>query len=176
MKNCRMNILIGRNASGKTHYLMNKIQSNNRKDVVTNLVDLDMLGSFDIDFERAELLEDVLKVDTVYVNHSMLYIKDDTMNFSRQFCNLLFLLCINRTVLVLDEPDAELDEYEIGHFYDVLFKLGWFYNEIWIATHDDTLLFWPFIDYYCIENSLLKGISCEAAAKILRGTKDGGVV
>ena len=153
MRNCRMNILVGGNASGKTHYLVNKIQNNNRKDVVTNLVDLDMLGSFDIDDERIAVIGETLEADNLLVNSSMLYIADGRQEFSKKLCELLFLLCIKRGILILDEPDADLSYSDDCAFHAVISQIRRFYDEIWISSHNEGVLSYPSVNFFkVVEN------------------------
>lgn len=139
MKSGKMNVLVGNNASGKTRYLFD-ILKQNRKDAITNLIDLRKQGNFSLDVGRTELLEEIFEVDKVGITNSVLYIEDSTFKFSRQMCEILFLLCIERGILVLDEPDVGLSRRESCLFNEVVRQFAGFYDEIWVATYDGGML------------------------------------
>lgn len=147
MKNCRVNILVGNNASGKTRYLFDMVKRN-RKDAITNLIELRRQGNFSLDAGRTELLEEILEVDKVGITNSVLYIEDSRFKFSKQMCEILYLMTIERGILILDEPDTELSYRESCLFADVIRQFNSFYDEIWIATHDESMLSNPFRHLY----------------------------
>ena len=139
-----LNIVIGRNASGKTFYLERLIKKYGITNVNTNLANRD--DTYDIPYnkQRIEILKNVMDADEIHEQRSVLSISGDLIDdISPEFLELVSLICRDKDILLLDEPFKLIRDNEYGWLLDFLAQVQLTYSKIVIVTHNELALGLP---------------------------------
>lgn len=138
-------IIIGENASGKTLYLKNLIKGMNG--VVSNLLNEKLMYRLPVSQERVDRLIFELDLDSLTVATGVAMAIGDVV-FSVDFLKVLYLLCLEADVLVLDEPDLPLGYVEQSFLLSALFAVQMTYRDIYITSHNDNILGIPKSEFF----------------------------
>lgn len=133
-------IIIGQNASGKTLYLNNCIDSElmefNTIDFVTNMKDASY-NDVSYNQERLEILESITDVERIDTSNELLALIGNPIKLSKDFLQIVTLLCKECKRVYLDEPEQGLSEYEINLLVSFLQYADNTYEEIIVVTHSE---------------------------------------
>lgn len=118
-------LIIGQNASGKTLYLNNLIQSRLEKtgkiDFVTNTVRNITFINKEYNKERLEILEELILADEISTSSSEnISPIGNPIRLSNRFLYLMTILCKDVKSAYLDEPEQGLSEYERNLFIYII--------------------------------------------------------
>lgn len=145
-----VNVILGHNATGKTLFLNNLLKDNQK--AVTNLIQPVFFSETKFNSEAVNRIERALGIsDITKRGTSINYVSNDGVELSSEMCDLLFLLCCDMDVAILDEPDFGMTEVERGKLITVFSYLSTIFLEIWITTHDEGMLYLDNANYYRVE-------------------------
>jgi predicted ATPase len=136
-------LIIGQNAIGKTAYLHDKVQDmsqNQKKNVISNLLDSSYLKNIKYNQERMEQLRDILDTDNITENIDKLAIQTDEVKVTDKFASVITLICKDLDYLYLDEPEFGLTYKQTGFLVWFLNRVEDTFKEIEIVTHSEMLL------------------------------------
>jgi len=135
--------IIGKNASGKTLYLNNCVKQdlNSNEDIefVTNLKDTNY-QDVDYDYRKIEILEEISHADSIDTSNELLALIESPVKLSKEFLQLVTILCKKCKRAYIDEPEQGLSEYEINLLASFLQYTNKFFEEIVVVTHSELLI------------------------------------
>lgn len=135
--------IIGENASGKSLYLDNIIKADldNHSEVefVTNTYEIKN-DNIEYDKDRLSVLEDISGAEEIDTSNSLLAIVESPVKLSKEFLQLMTILCQKCKRAYLDEPEQGLSEYEINILSSFLMQAGRTYEDMVIVTHSELLI------------------------------------
>ena len=138
-----INLIVGKNALGKTVYL-NKLKDEYDLDIIiTNLITFRYIKNEDYNLERLEVLQDLLIADEIMQTKPKLTIVNPDFEFTQEFLDLMTLLCKNRKIVLLDEPDKGLTSHERYLLISFLAQTEHTYEDVYIVTHYEGMLAVP---------------------------------
>lgn len=152
-----MNLIIGKNGSGKTHFLEEKLYeyAEKNRDIITNVDENTEYNGFD--HEKIRILENTDDFDlyfdygTINIDGNTLSISGETIpDYSNSFMNILRLILRKGDYLVLDEPEYGLKNGEIKTLYFILNSLLKVFKDGYIATHCPTISYLNYDNIYLI--------------------------
>ena len=163
-----MNILIGNNSSGKTLFLRKKYEEN-FGDVSTNLEGVINLGERKISQDKLDYMSDIIDAQDMICYGQTAKVKFvDGIAASEEFNKIIFILSIDASVLVLDEPTGLVSYNEACMLHDILAKMDVWYKEVWISSHDSGVELYPNARFFTVGSGLvLSEVSKKDAWKVI---------
>ena len=155
-----LNILIGCNGQGKTIYLEKELEDKGKEyTVVSNLTTDDFdTTNLGISMERMTLLDEDFRDmclagdDIVILSSNNVGIKtEDDWVYSDAFLKIFNKIMLESEVLILDEPEFMLKDNEETILRELLVRLKDTYKEIYVATHNQDLM-WEADNLYWIQD------------------------
>lgn len=161
---------IGNNAIGKTEYLRKILKSYRFDDVITNMRPKEYILNETHNQERLDILSDILISEDIKPAKYQLIINDPCFELSTKFLELMTLLCRNRDIMILDNPDAELTFEEKSVIISFLARTTHTYKQVFIVTHNEKMLCLK-AKFYTVEKRdgdfFLKEVSDADAYKVI---------
>lgn len=152
--------IVGLNSAGKTVNLYEELDRNRTADTITNLTDVSYDG---FDEERIQMIksssviEEIWDYGDIEIANNSITIVTDGINYTKEFLNLITLLCRKGNTLILDEPEFGLYGIEINLMVQCLQLLLPTFENVFIATHCQELFaLEPDNFYWCNDYQLEK--------------------
>lgn len=146
-----INFIIGENASGKTLYLdriINKdLNSHGSIEFVTNVYDVKHNNS-KYNLDRISILEDISYADKVDTSNDIISILGNPVRLSKEFLQIITILCLECKRAYIDEPEQGLSEYEICLLSSFLTYTDKTFEDVFIVTHSELLIQLPYCEIY----------------------------
>ena len=132
--------IVGLNGSGKTVLLEDELEEeiNKNSKIITNLKNITYR---DFDKNRIDMLVghddyvDIFDYGDIEINNNEMTITENGHEYSKNFLNILSLLCRKGDVLILDEPEFGLYGVEMMMLGRIINILSNTYKNGLIATH-----------------------------------------
>ena len=144
-------IIIGQNASGKTLYLNNCInndlEDSDTIDFVTNLKDASY-NDISYNQERLQVLEEITDVEMIDTSNELLALIGSPIKLSKDFLQIVTILCKECKKVYLDEPEQGLSEYEINLLISFVQYAESTYEEIVVVTHSELFVQIPLCEIF----------------------------
>ena len=138
-----INFIIGENASGKSMYLdlliKSELENNTDVEFITNLHDT-LYSDLEYNQERLDILEEITFADEIGILNEIITISGNPVKLSRDFLELMTILCKTSKRAYIDEPEQGLSEYEINLLGSFLTLVNYTYEDIFIVTHSELLI------------------------------------
>lgn len=131
-----LNVIYGKNASGKTTVLRNMYESCDKADVLTNLESNKNLCDTEYLPERVEYLNDLIDYAEVNVGDDRSLISEE---LSRELLSILELITKNSNNVFLDEPEYRLRRGESGLLAGIIEEFGKIIENFWVVTNSEYL-------------------------------------
>ena len=135
--------IIGENASGKTLYLNNCVKEdlNSNEDIefVTNLKDT-FYQDVDYDQRKIDILEEISHSESIDKSNEILALIGNPVKLSKEFLQLVTILCKKCKRAYIDEPEQGLSEYEINLLASFLQYTNKIFEEVVVVTHSELLI------------------------------------
>lgn len=130
--------IIGKNASGKSVVLKKQLKDlvDSGKTVATNLIESELLEDTGISCSSLELLNHIVELDTFKILGNNIVYEDQGESHSKDFLELVNIICKDVDVIVIDEPETGLTERE-AYFSGILMNQVSKTKDIIITTHKD---------------------------------------
>lgn len=138
-----LTLIIGKNASGKTIYLNSLLFKFKSSNIITNLLDKDYIVNTKFNEERKEVFRKLMLADKIEEVNNKFKFQNPYFEPSDEFNNLMSLLCRDRKILLLDEPDRDITYNEKNILINFLAFTYKTYDQIYIVTHDEEMLNLP---------------------------------
>lgn len=145
-----INLIIGQNALGKTAYLKQLISRLDFNKIITNIEKDPGLDITPYNEDRINILKDIAECGEVMTSLSLINIADDMVVYSIDFLTLITLLCRDRDILILDEPDMMLNITERSLLVNFIAYAERTYKLIVIVTHDSLTFSLPNYTLYTV--------------------------
>lgn len=137
-------LVIGQNTIGKSLYLINESKKYKLSEIETNFFSDGILSDrIEYDHTRTEILRNLLDADEVITDTTLLGFKNPDIVCSEAFIKLFSLLCRNKQIFFLDEPDKMLRLNEKILFINFLAQAENTFEDIYIVTHNEQMLSLP---------------------------------
>lgn len=160
-----INIIIGRNSSGKTLHLWDKLDNLDKSVTITNIEDKLMLDK-QLDKEKVNILNRVLPYGFV-VNGESLGITDN-IDLGRDYLDFLSKIWLKAKYFIYDEPEKKVKDALRGDIYDAIASLGDSFDECWIASNYQSVTTMDHANFWLsIDKCNLKKVSIQEAIEIL---------
>lgn len=143
-------LIIGQNTLGKTAYLQEVIEGYGIKNIINNIksdISIEFVG---YNKERLDILQDLLMADEI-VEGRQLSVVNSYIDLSKYFLELFTLMCKERDILILDEPDKCLTSTETLLFLNFISFANRTYKHIYIVTHNELMLGLPSKEIYTVK-------------------------
>lgn len=132
-------LILGQNAIGKSYYL-NKILKENIKSsiIASNINGINGLENFEnreYNKERLEILEENKFIDEISVKANKISIIEADMKTGHKFESIVYLLCKEADILILDEPEYGLSAEETILLFDLITKMASTFKDVYIVSH-----------------------------------------
>ena len=138
-----INFIIGENASGKSMYLdlliKSELKNNSEIEFVTNLHET-LYSETEYVKERLDTLEEISLADEIDTINEIINISGNPVKLSKDFLQLMTILCKKSKRAYIDEPEQGLSEYEINLLGTFLTLANHTYEDIFIVTHSELLI------------------------------------
>ncbi|MGN0375749.1 MAG: hypothetical protein ACI4EN_09655 [Butyrivibrio sp.] len=150
-------LVIGANASGKTLFLNNCIQRElDNFDVpafATNLADT-LYSDTEYNKKRLEKLEEIFcYADGIDTSNELISVINNPVKLSKDFLQIITILCKDFKRMYIDEPEQGLSEYEINLLCTFLQFTAELYEQLIIVTHSEMLIQLPYYELYTVKMS-----------------------
>lgn len=132
-------LILGQNSIGKS-YALEKIKENSNDVISYNTMDIQDIYSREYNDERIEILSDNKYIDSIDYEKTKLSIKS-IYDISNNLERILYIICKQSDVLLLDEAELELTKTETSILVHILYDLIDTFKNIYIVTHDNAFLF-----------------------------------
>lgn len=133
-------LILGQNAIGKSYCLKKILKENIKSNIVASNINgidnLDILENREYNNERLEILEDNKFINEISVKANKISIIEADMKTGHKFESLVYLLCKEADILILDEPEYGLSAEEIALLFDLLVKMAPTFKDVYIVSHD----------------------------------------
>lgn len=133
-------LILGQNAIGKSYCLKKILKENIKSNIVASNINgidnLDILENREYNNERLEILEENKFIDEISVKANKISIIEADMKTGHKFESLVYLLCKEADILILDEPEYGLSSEEIALLFDLITKMASTFKEVYIVSHD----------------------------------------
>ena len=140
-----INLIIGQNAIGKSTYLKKLYREIGFARCTTNLYG-DLLPEDNTPFNehRLSVVRDICDCDDVRAEGtSYVNIINSDPTFTRQFRDLVSIICRDKEYLLLDEPDLGITYYEEGKLLKLIAYTCKSFKDIYIITHNENFFALP---------------------------------
>ena len=132
-------LILGQNTIGKSYYLNKILKENIKSNIVASNINgidnLDILENREYNNERLEILEENKFIDEISVKANKISIIEADMKTGHKFESLVYLLCKEADILILDEPEYGLSSEEIALLFDLLVKIAPTFKDVYIVSH-----------------------------------------
>lgn len=130
--------IIGKNSSGKTVVLKRQLREliEDGEVIATNLVDSDLLCDIEISSRSLELLNNIVELDTFKVLDNNIVYDEQLENHSKDFLELVNVVCRDADAILVDEPETGLTERE-SYFVGLLLNQISKERNVYITTHKE---------------------------------------
>lgn len=132
-------LILGQNAIGKSYYLNKILKENIKSNIVASNINgingLENLENREYSKERLEILEENKFIDEISVKANKISIIEADMKTGHKFESLVYLLCKEADILILDEPEYGLSSEEIALLFDLLVKMAPTFKDVYIVSH-----------------------------------------
>lgn len=146
-----INLIIGKNALGKTVYL-NKLKDKNDLDkIITNLITFRYIKNEKYNQERLDILQELLLADEIIPTNPKLTIVKPDFEISQEFIDIMTLLCKDRNLVLIDEPNKGLTPHERFRLISFLAQTAHTFDSVYIVTHYEGMLAIPNINIYTVD-------------------------
>lgn len=134
-----LTLILGQNSIGKS-YTLERIKENSTDIISYNTMDIQDIYSREYSTERLEILSNNKYIDSIEYENIKLSIKS-IYEISNNFEKLLYIICKQSDILLLDEAELELTKTETSILVHILYDLIDTFKNVYIVTHDNTFLF-----------------------------------
>lgn len=131
-----LNVIYGKNASGKTKVLFDMYNNCSRRDSLTNMVKSAKFSSMNYVPERIALINELIDFTEVKVNSLGALTADE---LSPDMLKILELIAKDSNNVFLDEPDFGMSLGESGLLVSILENFSDIINNFWVVTHNEYL-------------------------------------
>lgn len=131
-----LNVIYGKNASGKTKVLFDMYTNCSRRDSLTNMVKSAKFSSMSYVPERVALINELIDFTEVKVNSLGALTADE---LSSDMLQILELIAKDSNNVFLDEPDFGLSRGESGILANILENFSDIISNFWVVTHSKYL-------------------------------------
>lgn len=131
-----LNVIYGKNASGKTKLLRDMYEEHDERESLTNLCKCRFFRDIPYSVEKLEKINDVLDYQEIDIGESGNLVSNE---FSQEFLDIVSLLIKDAKNIFLDEPDKYLGGIEREWLVYLIVILRNDIPELWIVTHDELL-------------------------------------
>lgn len=150
-------LIIGANASGKTLYLNNCINKElaefSEPEFATNMVN-DLYSDIGYNRERIKVLEEIFcYADGIDTSNELLSIINNNIKLSKEFLQIITILCKDFNRMYIDEPEQGLSEQEINLLCTFLQFTADTYEKIVVVTHSELFIQLPSYKLFTVKMS-----------------------
>lgn len=139
-----VNIIVGKNASGKTRMLLEIYNKSEKKNTICNLNEDRDTTKISVDIERLKSISESIDftIDHITVVHNTVITAETPEHrYSSKFCEILNLLSKDVDTIIIDDIEQDLNLYEQVLIYKILKFFAYRQSniDIWITTHSSTI-------------------------------------
>lgn len=140
-----LNLIVGQNTIGKTAYLRQLLSAFGFNNCTTNMFrDKAMPSDVGFDKDRLYILRDVMDGKDIYVSGTdYLTIISEDIPLTREFNDIMTIMCKDKKILILDEPDLGINAYEEGKLLDMIAHANKTFDDMYIVTHNESFFALP---------------------------------
>lgn len=141
--------IVGENASGKTAFLKSQFKRviESHPNYISNMGDASIYYQLPLNEDRIRFFADLLFAEAIYDEHDILF-KGGPIKLSLPCLTLVHLLCRDTECILLDEPERDIPQSELGYIYEFLQRYSEELTECYIVTHSELLVQMLGAEYY----------------------------
>lgn len=132
-------LILGQNSIGKS-YIIERIKHDSNEIVASNKMDIHDLYSRGYNEERLDILTNNKYIDKIDCTNLKISI-NSIYDFSNTFEKLIFIICKQSDILLLDDVELELTKLETSILVYILYELADTFKDIYVVLHDNIFMY-----------------------------------